>query len=166
MKPLPKIVIVLTICGMAFVFAFAFRVLLPYYRQQQDRPRQLESQEEVGVIMNAINRYVEESPERSFPPSLAEVKPLIATTATNLDAVLNKFVYIQPPPHTSKRALFGRVVLIEKLGHYKNREGGYYGIAGDSIPRWYSPSDYKMLAEKNGLSIEQFWEHHGNGVSQ
>ena len=159
MKPLPKILIVLAICGVAFVFAFAFRVLVPYYRQQQDRPTQFESEEEVRVIMRAINKFVEESPERSFPSSLAEVKPLMVSTASNLDAVLAKFVYIQPPLDAPKRTVFGSVILIEKLGHYRNRDGGYCGKAGGITPGWYSLDDYKRLAEKSGLLIEQFSEH-------
>lgn len=159
MRPLTRLLIALAVCGIAFVFAFAFRVLLPHYQQQQDRPAQLESEEEVRAIMRAINRFVEEDPERKFPSSLAEVKPLIDMPGTNLDAVLARFVYIQPPLSAPKGAVFGSVILIEKLGHYKNREGGYCGKAGGTTPGWCPLSDYKRLAEKSGRPIQQFSQY-------
>lgn len=159
MKTPARMLIVLALCGMCFIIAVAFRVFLPYYQGQQDRPKQLESQGEVRAIMQAINRFVEESPEHAFPSKLDEVKPFITIAGTNLDVVFEKFVYLRPPHRTPKDGALNGVVLLEKLGHYKYREGGYYGIAGDNIPGWYSLSNYQRFVEKTGLTIEQFSEH-------
>jgi hypothetical protein len=131
---------ILALCGVIFIVAFAFRVLVPYYQQQQDEPIQTESQDQVRRIMSAISQFVEQNPEHRFPSNLAEVPSLVTSGTTNLEAVWSKFVYLPPPPHASKAELFGRVVLLERLG-------------------WYTMRDYKTVAEKNGVSLEQLSEH-------
>jgi hypothetical protein len=150
---------VLAFLGVALMVGVAFRVFIPYYQQQQDAPVQTESRAQVSAIMRAVNQFVEQHPEHRFPTNVTEVTSLIALATTNVDSVCSRFVYLPPPPRASKAELFGRVVLIEKLGHYKYRVGGYHGMAGDSIAGWYSMSDYRTLAEKNGLSLEQLSEH-------
>ena len=150
---------ILALCGVLFIVAFAFRVLVPYYQQQQDEPIRTESQDQVRRIMSAVNQFVDQNPEHRLPSSLAEVPSLVTSGTTNLEAVCSKFVYLPPPPHASKAELFGRVVLLEKLGHYKYKEGGYGGGAGSQTPGWYTMRDYKTLAEKNGVSLEQLSEH-------
>jgi hypothetical protein len=87
------------------------------------------------------------------------VTPLFTLASNNLDTVFSRFVYLPPPLHASQKELFGRVVLIEKLGHYKHKVGGYEGKAGGVTPGWYSIADYRALAEKNGVSLEQLTEH-------
>jgi hypothetical protein len=149
----------LAIFCVVFAFAWACRVLIPYYQQQQDEPVETESQSQVRAIMTAIDRFVEQDPEHRFPTNMAEVTPLIALATNNLETIYSRFVYLPPPPHASKKELFGRVVLIEKLGHYKHRVGGYEGKAGTATPGWYSIVEYRALAEKNGVSIEDLSEH-------
>jgi hypothetical protein len=150
---------VLALCGVIFIAAFAVRVLVPYYQQQQDGQARAESQDHVRAIIGAIDRFVEQNPEHRFPTNVSEVTPLIALATNNLEAVYSRFVYLPPPPQVSQKELFGRVVLIEKLGHYKHKVGGYEGKAGGVTPGWYSLAEYKALAEKNGVSLEQLSEH-------
>jgi len=145
--------------GVALMVGVACRVFIPYYQQQQDEPVKTESRAQVSAIMRAVNQFVEQHQEHRFPTNVTEVASLIALATTNVDSVCSRFVYLPPPPRASKAELFGRVVLIEKLGHYKHKVGGYYGTAGDSIAGWYSVPDYRTLAEKNGLSLEQLSEH-------
>jgi hypothetical protein len=145
-------------CGVALMIGVACRVFIPYYQQQQDDPVKSESREQVSAIMKAVNQFVEQHPEHQFPTNVSEVTPFIALASTNVDSVYSRFVYLPPPLHASTKELFGRVVLIEKLGHYKYKVGGYHGMAGDAIPGWYSIADYKALVEKNGVSLEQLSE--------
>jgi hypothetical protein len=147
----------LAIGSLALIVAVACRVLIPYYQTQQDDPIQTESRTQVRTLMTAINRFVEENPNHKFPSNVTEITPLIAST--NVQAIYSRFVYLPPPSHASESDLSGRVVLIEKLGHYKYRVGGYHGMAGETAVGWYSMRDYKTLAENNGLSIEQLSEH-------
>ena len=84
--------------------------------------------------------------------------PFIAEPTNNLQAVCNRFVYLPPPSNASKAQLFDWVILVEKLGHYKFAEGGCNGTAGSAGVGWSSPNEYKTLAEKNGISIEQLTE--------
>ena len=143
-------ILVLVFCFVALV-CVASRVLIPYYHRQHDEPVATESRQQVSAIMRAINQFVEQNPDRRFPTNLTEVASLTVSDT-------HKFVYLPPPAHASPKELFGRVVLIEKLGHYKYKDGGYYGVAGDAIARWYSRREFETLAEKNGLSIEQLSE--------
>lgn len=143
--------VALVFCFVALIVALACRVLIPYYQQQQDEPVKRESRHQVSAIMRSISQFVDENPERRFPTNLTEVASLTVSNTT-------RFVYFPPPPHSSQKELFGRVVLIEKLGHYRYKDGGYYGMAGDMVAGWYSRRDYETLAEKNGLSIEQLSE--------
>ena len=70
----------------------------------------------------------------------------------------SKFVYLPPPPNTSKQELRGRVVLVEKLGHYRYSDGGVWETADGSSRGWHDRRDYATLAEKYGLSIEALSE--------
>jgi hypothetical protein len=150
---------VLVSLGVALMIGAAHMVFIPYYQQQQDEPVKTESRAQVSAIMGAVSQFVEQHPEHRFPTNMTEVTSLIGLATTNVDSVCSRFVYLPPPARASKAELFGRVVLIEKLGHYKYKVGGYHGMAGDSIAGWYSMRDYRTLAEKNGLSLEQLSEH-------
>lgn len=148
----------LVFCCVALLVGVACRVLIPYYQQQQDDQIKTESRHQVSAIMRSINQFSEQNSEHRFPSNLTEVAFLTISGTSNLQQVFSRFVYLPPPPHASEKELFGRVVLVEKLGHYKYKDGGYYGMAGDMVPGWYSTRDYKTLAEKNGLSIQQLSE--------
>src|ERR1035441_6397626 len=99
---------VLALGGVIFIAAFAFRVFVPYYQQQQDEPIKTESQDQVRRIMSAINQFVDQNPEHRLPSDLAEVPSLVTSGTTNLEAVCTRFVYLPPPPHASQKDLFGR----------------------------------------------------------
>src|ERR1035441_2611318 len=98
---------VLALCGVIFIAAFAYRVLVPYYQQQQDEPIRTESQDQVRRIMSAISQFVDQNPEHRLPSNLAEVPSLVTSGTTNLEAACSKFVYLPPPSHASKAELFG-----------------------------------------------------------
>ena len=108
--------------------------------------------------MVAINQFVEQNPEHRFPTNFTEVPSLFTFGTTDLKPACSRFVYLPPPPHVSKKELFGKVVLVEKLGHYKYSDGGNCGKAGEMGGGWLSTGDYKILAEKNGLSLQQLSE--------
>ncbi len=141
----------LVFCLVAFSVALASRVLIPYYQKQHDAPAKTESGERVRKIMGAINHFADTNPDRRFPTNLAEVVSLAGIDTT-------RFVYLAPPAHASQKELFGRVVLLEKLGHYKYKDGGYGGKAGSITPFWCPGRDYETLAAKNGLSMGQLSE--------
>jgi hypothetical protein len=135
----------------ALLVGWACRVVIPYYQQEQDAPVKEESRQQVSAIMRAINQFVDQTPAHRLPTNLDEVAHLNVTGIT-------RFVYLRPAGHLSQKEVFGTVVLVEKLGHYKYKDGGYGGQAGGVGAGWYSRRDYETLAQKNGLSIEQLSE--------
>src|SRR5688500_7345627 len=112
----------LVFCCVAFLIALASRVLIPYYQKRHDAPLSLQDRRELTEIKRAIDRFVEQNPEQRFPSNLTEV-------ATVPVSATSKFVYLPPPPNAAKKELFGRVVLVEKLGHYKYGDGGVWETA-------------------------------------
>lgn len=155
----------LVILIMGFVFAWMVRVLVPYYRLQSDRIVKQQTRIETEALMNAIYKFSEESSENRFPTNLAELRPMLvslplpAVGLTNLDSVLNKFFYLQPTTNDMNTKVFGeKIVLVEKLGHYKYQHGGFIGAVGNMTTFFYF-DDYKRIVEKNGLSMSQVGEN-------
>jgi hypothetical protein len=142
----------------SFIFAVAWALFFPLFQQKQDEPIEQESRDQVRAIMLSISEFVEQNSEDRFPSNLTEVASLTVSGTTNLQPHCSRFVYLPPPPNASKKELFGKVVLVEKLGHYKHRRGGYCGMAGDARAHFVSSDQYQTLAEKNGLSIGQLSE--------
>lgn len=144
----------------------ALRVLVPYYQQKQDQPMLDASRHEATAFMEAVYQFSEQNPEKRFPTNLNEVASIVLANgnkqiaATNLAAVYNKYVYLQPTPHKRDDVMMDKAILVEKLGHYKNRKGGFIGTVG-GITQWYPLKAYKELIEKNGLSIEKVTDYEG-----
>jgi hypothetical protein len=143
----------------ALIFAVAIRVLVPYYQREYDRPTERATRHEMGTLMKAIELFSEKNSEHRFPTNLTEATPMIlavgeSVTTSNLNAVCAKFVYFPPASNLSRNVLSDKVVLVEKLGHYKYRKGGYIGRV-DHFEVFFNLDDYKRLIEKSGISLEQ-----------
>jgi hypothetical protein len=147
-----------------FVFAWVIRVSVPYYKKEQDRPLKRQMKLEADSLMNAIYKFADQNPEKRFPTNLSEVTPVFlsmsspANLGDNLTNVCANFIYIQQERNRDDLIEIHKIILVEKLGHYKYQDGGYIGSLGN-ITRFYWFEDYKNLIEANGLSISRFTQN-------
>ena len=106
-------------CCMALLVGVAWRVLIPAYQREHDAPTHADNRDQLRQIRSAIEQFVAQNPEHRFPSNLTEVTTLTVSGTS-------KFVYLPPPANASQQELRGRVILVEKLGHYKYSDGGVW----------------------------------------
>ncbi len=109
--------------------------------------------------MDAIYGIAKTNPAGRFPVTLGEVisklnsETFPGRNTSNLHRIFGEYVYRPPQGVSTDSVDFQKVVLIEKLGHYRYKQGGHIGVVGNLVS-WYSMTDYKRLATLNGIELK------------
>jgi hypothetical protein len=134
---------------LAFLLAVAIRVLVPAIKRSVDKEAFANRLNETRIIMDALYQYADGN-TNLFPKKLSDIERNLngITNQTPLGRTwvnaFNDYIYIQPPPRRRGEVDDTKIVLAEKLGHYRFRDGAFVGTVG-GVVSWRLRPQYQLL---------------------